>query len=349
MPPIPWKQCLSQPPAWYGGAEADRIAGNVLLYQRATGGWPKNTEMTAVLAEAERAEILRQKRLIDSTIDNGATYTEMAFLARVYDARVRDATKREPLRRAFLDGLDYLLRAQYASGGWPQFYPLRRGYYTHITFNDDAMVGVLSLLRAVTRKESPYAFVDAGRRVRAERAVAKGVECILRCQIIIDGKRTVWCAQHDENTFAPAPARAYEKISLSGSESVGITRFLMGTLRPDPRVIAAIEGAVAWFEAAKLTGIKVVERPDAALPKGFDRVVVADPAAPPIWARFYEIGTNRPIFCGRDGVIKARLADIEHERRIGYSWYTDRPARLLETDYPAWRKRRGIPPTSARR
>ena len=31
------------------------------------------------------------------------------------------------------------------------------------------------------------------------------------------------------------------------------------------------------------------------------------------------------------------LAEIDNERRVGYSWYGDWPARLLSTDYPAWK------------
>jgi PelA/Pel-15E family pectate lyase len=109
---------------------------------------------------------------------------------------------------------------------------------------------------------------------------------------------------------------------------------------PSPTVIEAIEGAIAWFEAVKLTGIRVVKREDPAAPGGHDKVVIDDPSAPPLWARFYEIGTNQPIFASRDGVPRRTLAEISHERRNGYSWLGDRPARLLSRDVPAWRKRR---------
>src|SRR4030095_4955126 len=146
------------------------------------------------------------------------------------------------------------------------------------------------------------------------------------------------CAQHDEVTLLPAPARSYEKISLSGSESVGLTRFLMGIDRPEPPVIEAVQSAVAWFARVKLMGIRLVNKPEASLPKGYDLVVVPDAQAEPLWARFYEIGTNRPIFCGRDGVIKSSLAEIEYERRTGYNWYTTAPAELLARDYPNWQK-----------
>ncbi len=308
-------------------AEALRIADNVLLYQRESGGWPKNIDMARPLDDNDRAALLRQNKNTDSTIDNGATYTQLSFLARVYTAQ-----KQERHRESFLRGVDYLLKAQYSNGGWPQFYPQLSGYHKHITFNDDAMIGVMKLLRDVAAAKSAYAFVDEARRASAMRAVEKGIECILKTQVVVNGRRTVWCAQHDEVTLAPAAARTFEVISLSGGESVGIVRFLMSIKDPSPAVVEAIEAAVAWFEQAQLKGIKWVEKND-------DRVVVKDPEGGSIWARFYEIGSNRPIFVGRDGVVKYSLAEIEHERRTGYNWYVEEPAKLLKQDYPGWRKR----------
>ena len=331
-PPVPWGRCLRQPPQWYRSDEARRVADNVLLYQRACGGWPKNVDMARALSADERRAVAGLKAAQDATIDNGATYTQLAFLARV-DAPTGDGRCRD----GFFRGLDYLLEAQYDNGGWPQYYPNARGYHRHVTFNDDAMVGVLRVLGDVAGKEAVYAFVDDARRRRARAAVARGVDCILRCQVIRTGRRTAWCAQHDAETLAPADARAYEKASLSGHETVGILRFLMEQERPAPEVVAAVEAGVAWLEGAKLAGLRLERRPDASLPKGYDLVVTESRGAPPLWARFYEIGTGRPMFCGRDGVVKYRLSEIDAERRTGYAWYTDAPAALLARDYPAWR------------
>ena len=46
-----------------------------------------------------------------------------------------------------------------------------------------------------------------------------------------------------------------------------------------------------------------------------DRRAVKDPAAPPVWARFYELGTNKPIYMGRDKVVRYDFNEIEQERR----------------------------------
>jgi PelA/Pel-15E family pectate lyase len=331
--PIRWADCLKQRVEWYATDEATRIADSVLLYQHNNGGWEKNLDIAGVLTEREKALIAKEKTNADTTIDNGATYTQLAYLAKVFSAK---SIERHHV--SFLSGLDFLFASQYENGGFPQFFPLRDGYYSHITFNDNAMVGVLNILRDIAEKKQDYKFVDEEHRQRAEKAVQKGIECILKTQIIVAGRRTVWCAQHDEVTLAPAAARKYELVSLSGGESVGIVRFLMTIDHPSAQVVEAIESAVAWFNKARIRGIKWVEKPDASNPRGFNRVVIKDPNAAPLWARFYEIGTNRAIFVGRDGITRYDVADIEAERRNGYNWYVDEPARLLSKDYPAWLK-----------
>ena len=164
----------------------------------------------------------------------------------------------ERVRDAFLKGLDWLLAAQYDNGGWPMFYPPREGYYTHIDFNDNAQSGVMMLMDDVAKGDKPFDFVDAERRKRAAAAFAKGIDCILKCQIVVDGKRTAWCAQHDEKTFAPAPARTFEPVSLSGHESVGLVRCLMRVENPSPEIIAAVRGAVTGLIRVKIDGIRVV-------------------------------------------------------------------------------------------
>ena len=331
--PVSWRDALHQPAAWYGSAEAVRIADNLLLYQHDIGGWDKNIDMAREVSAADRAKLEKEKHDPEahSTIDNSSTYTQIDYLARVYTA-----TQQPRFAAAVHHGFDYLMRAQYPNGGWPQFFPLRHGYWDHITYNDDAMVGVLDALRAIAGRAPEYAFLSDAERARATQAIGRAVECILKTQVTQNGKLTVWCAQHDEKSLAPAKARAYEHPSLSGAESVGIVEFLMGIDHPSPEVVRAVQSAVEWFRASALHGIRLERKPAPGTPKGYDITVVADPAAPRLWARFYELGTNRPIFSGRDSVIRYSLAEIEYERRNGYRWYVDRPARLLEKEYPEW-------------
>ncbi len=311
-----------------------KIAENVLLYQRATGGWPKNYDREQPLTEARRIDLLNDKSKNDSTIDNGATHTEIRLMANA-SAKSRE----QRFKQAALRGIQYLLDGQYDNGGWPQRFPGPRGYSRYITFNDNAMIGVMNLLRDVADGSEVFAFVPDAMRLQCGQAVQRGIDCILKCQVKVDGKPTAWCAQHDQVSFEPQKARSYELAALSGSESVGIVRFLMHIDDPSDEVIRAIEGAVSWFEQSKLNGIRLVRVEDAAAPKGFDQVVVEDPQAAPMWARFYDIRTNQPIFCSRDGIPQPTLAGISYERRNGYSWLGYYPQQLLKRDLPAWKHR----------
>jgi PelA/Pel-15E family pectate lyase len=318
------RQYLKKPAGWFATADAKRVAANVLSYQSDLGGWPKNLDTTAAPYAGDRKEL-------KPTFDNGATTDELRFLAQIFNA-----THEAKYEEAFGKGYDYILKAQYPTGGWPQYYPPPKSYHRHITFNDDAMVRLMLFLRE-SYTGADYGFVDQARKTAARAAFDRGVECILKCQVKVDGKLTAWCAQHDEKDYSPRPARTFELVSLSGSESVGITRLLMSLGHPKPEVIQSVNAAVAWFESAKLVGIKVVQQPDKAAPKGTNKVVVQDSAAPPMWARFYDIATNKPIYADRDGVAKASLADIGYERRNGYAWLGYWPQALLEKEYPVWR------------
>ncbi len=313
-----WPGYASKQDDWFRSAEGRRVADSILSWQSPLGSWPKNLDTTQEKLEGD-------KRTIRGTFDNGATTGELRFLARAFRA-----TGEARYRDAFMRGLDHILQAQYPTGGWPQSYPPGAGYHRHITFNDDAMVRLMELLREVANKPE-YEFVDATRRRACETSFKRGIDCILKCQVKVDGKLTVWCAQHDEATLQPRPARTFELVSLSGAESAGILHLLMSLDGPSPEIAAAIRAGAAWFESAKLTGLAQTR-------VNGDKVVVPDKNARPLWARFYEIGSNRPIFSGRDGVKKYTLAEIEAERRNGYAWHGSWGERVAR-DFALWERK----------
>jgi PelA/Pel-15E family pectate lyase len=296
-----WREFDAKPDAWYAGAGGTRVASNVLSHQTTRGDWPKNTDTTAKPFEGDPTRP-------GGTFDNGATVGEVRFLARAFRA-----TRRKEYQDAVVRALDHVFRAQYPTGGWPQSYPPGRGYHRHITFNDGTMVNLTRLVRDAGSSPN-FAFLDPDRRRLSRAAFEAAVACILKCQVVVGGVKTVWCAQHDETTLEPRPGRTFEPVSLSGGESAGVLNLLMSLDGPSPEVVAAVEAGVRWYEKAKLTGIRQVV-------VGGNKVIVSDKNAPPLWARFYEVGTNKPIFCDRDGVVRYDLAAIGHERRNGYAWY----------------------------
>ncbi|NMA73109.1 MAG: pectate lyase [Bacteroidales bacterium] len=327
-----WKQIVRESSGvFFQTEEAKRIADNVLAYQRCTGGWPKNIDMARNLSDEELAEVLRNKsRRNDSTIDNDATTLQMIYLAHMYQQ-----TNDQRYRDAFLHGVEYLLSGQYDNGGWPQFWPETRGYQVHITFNDDAIVNILEMLRKMINEESPYGgdLIDNVLHQQLSEAFNKGIECILATQIVTNGELTVWCQQHDRETLKPAPARAYELPSYCAMESASIVRLLMKLPKPDARIKRAIHGAMKWFDTYKLTGLRYERTVSAEGER--DTRLVKDPQAGPIWARFYDLEYCEPFVCDRDGIPKRHLEEIGSERRNGYSWYSNRPAELFGK-YEVW-------------
>ena len=326
-----WKYVATQmPDSWYGSEESKSVAENVLLYQRDAGGWPKNTPFHKPLTIPEKAKIADDKGLNDAILDNDATTTEMKFMARMYKN-----TKSEIYKTSFNKGLSFILDAQYDNGGWPMFWPLRKGYYTHITFNDNAIVNVLTMLRDIYEMKPLYISITLPENFnRAKPAFKKGIECILKTQIIVQGKPTVWCAQHDEVTLLPAKARSYELPSFSGGESVGIIKLLMELPDPSPAIIKSVQGAVEWLDAHRIKNTRWDYFTTSEGKR--DRRIVNDPKAGDMWARFYDLETELPYVCDRDGIKKNTLEEIGYERRNGYSWYTNAPQEVFDL-YPAWK------------
>jgi len=322
-------------PEFFKTDEARRIADQVLLYQRVTGGWPKNINMARPLTDEEKSAVERDKqRSDDSTTDNGATTMQMTFLARLYQA-TKDVRYRDAVRRA----VDYLLSGQYPNGGWPQFWPNPKGYQIHITYNDDAMTHTLTILRDIAEGREPYqGIVDKKMKKRMLKAFDMGIACILKTQIVTNGELTVWCQQHDRDTYLPAPARAFELPSYCSSESGGIVRLLMSLPKPDENVKKAVHAAMHWIDKYKLTGLRQTYTGDWGRPDHDKQLYEDSTATTPLWARYYDLERCEPFVCDRDGIPRRRLEQIGHERRNGYGWFFDRLAELYPI-YDKWADR----------
>ncbi|MBL7817763.1 MAG: pectate lyase [Saprospiraceae bacterium] len=325
-----------------GNSKTNEIADKMLIAQRKNGGWSKTIDgktqppqYDKVWTDAFTATVKDEIGRNDATIDNGATNREIQYLAKIYNE-----TQNEKYKVAAEQGIAYLLKMQYKNGGFPQFFPDTSGYRKHITFNDDAMVNVLKTLKAIADAKVPFEKVGEKYRKEAQHAVDLGIDVILKTQIVSKGRLTIWCAQHDYKTLKPTKARAFELVSLSGKESVGIIEFLMSLNNPTPSVKRAIQAGVQFLDSIKIVGYNVKDIEDATQPKGKDRVLVKDETSV-IWARFYDLDTHKPFFCGRDGIKKDKMTDIEHERRTGYAWYVNDGRSLIEKKYPKWQEKWG--------
>jgi len=342
---------LDRPAAWYGGPEARLIAERIISFQTPAGGWSKNTDYADHLrrpgesfAHGSGSVFLKpgdHDQPHDAhwsyigTFDNDATTTQLRFLAKV---AARDPAPDSPARAAFARGLGYIFAAQFPNGGWPQVWPLDGGYHDAITYNDDALTDILVFLQEVAAGRDDYTFVPVALRDRARAAAARGLACILATQIVTaDGRRTVWCQQHDMLTLAPTSARNYEMPSQAAGESAAIMMFLMKLPAPSREVVTAVHAAAAWFEKTALKDFVFKPTGD-----GTGRHLVPTPGATPLWPRYAEIGRDRPLFGDRDQTIHDHIDEISKERRDGYGWFGDTPKRALQ-HYAKWAKQHPAP------
>ena len=329
-----WRMTHKEDYPRYAPEQYREIADNLLAYQNADGGWPKNIDWMAVL-DADSVRMTLSRRSLSSTLDNSNIYPQMTYLSEVYgltgDERYRQGAER---------AVEYILGLQHpVSGGW------RGADVDAVTYNDGVMSGILSTWLEILRGNEIYGWMDDSLRERIRQSWERGLAVILATQYVQNGVKTVWCQQHDHETLEPCKARSYELPSLSAGESAGIVLLLMSIDHPSPEVVEAVEGAVAWFERTKIEGKRIVTIP---MPEGNpedpsikkDRRLVDDPAAKGLWPRFSELEDNTPFFCNRDGIKVYTLEEVLPERRTGYGWYGEWGQPVLKA-YPKWKQRIG--------
>jgi PelA/Pel-15E family pectate lyase len=321
---------LNREVAWYASADARHIADVIVSFQTPAGGWGKNMDMSKEPRRPGEAFTSNNLSRFSSpgdfdaplepdwnyvgTIDNDATTTQMNFLAKVIAAT--GVAGGAAYRAAFLHGMDYLFAAQFPNGGWPQVWPLEGGYHDAITYNDDAMTQVVELIGHVAAARDEFSFVPRNIRKRAASSFARGIQCILATQIVANGTLTVWPQQDDALTLKPVSGRNYEPPAQCASESASLLLLLMNDLpHPTEAEERSIRAAAAWFKKTAIYNERWVRAPEGAQ-------LVPTPGAGPIWARYYQAGTDTPVFADRDKSIHDNVGEISRERRNGYSWYS---------------------------
>ena len=329
---------LDRDSAWYATPDALHIADNIVSFQTPAGGWGKNLDVSrGPRVPGERYAPNNLSRYLSAddfdtpmdpdwnyigTIDNDATISEIQFLAKVIS--VKGVAKNSPYLQSFLRGMHYLFDAQFPNGGWPQVYPLEGSYHDAVTYNDNAMVQVLTIMHRIAEGSEPYAFAPEQLRKEAKAAFDRGIQCILATQLHSAVRLTVWAQQYDALTLKPVSARNYEIPSQCSPESADVMLLLMNE-PPDPNAAEqrAIRAAAAWFKKNAIYG-QIYGR----TPGG--RGLTAQQGAGPIWARYYQLDTDKPIFGDRDKSIHDDLNELSRERRNGYSWFSSDPKTALD-------------------
>ncbi|GAA4159574.1 pectate lyase [Chryseobacterium ginsenosidimutans] len=315
----------------------DTLAEKMLIYQLPNGGWGKQLNDKSVVnynLSLDKNLLKKIKETGDdhATIDNNATSKEINSLIKAYST-----TKNPEYLKSAEKGISYLLLMQYKNGGFPQYYPNTGLYRKQVTYNDNAMINALTVLYNVAEGKNDFNVVDSKLKEKSKIAVQKGIECILKTQVLQKGIPSIWGDQYNEVTLQPDKARAFEPISLATAESVGIVRFLM--LQPaTPEIEKSVKSAVKWFKENDIEGYSY----NVSKVNGKAVRTLAEDKNSVIWARFYDINNNKPLFGDRDGSVKYNYNEVSEERRNGYSWFGDFADKLINKEYPKWLEKNKI-------
>jgi PelA/Pel-15E family pectate lyase len=240
--------------------------------QLASGGWTYNIEFDLArnrnrYHHLDPQNTLRYDKLKNvTTFDDNTTQSATRLLMAV-DQYVDDSVIDTARQRA----LDCFLTAQYKDGrwdgAWPQRYPPPTGYGAYPTFNDNTMSDCVRTMLAAANQYSDQRYMES---------VTRCIEFYLRSQL--PAPQAGWAQQYDEN-LKPAWARKFEPPAVTGGESSGNMQLLMDMYIEfgDRRYLDAVGRAIDWYQHSRIGGTE--ERG--------------------IWARFYEPGTNKPLYFTR--------------------------------------------------
>jgi len=267
--------------------DAAKGAAEALVWgQLASGGWDYRIDFDPALSkrwyfrrDKEKGEPEKARRNY-SVFDDNTTQSALRFLMEIDTVTKKQA----PFHDAVRYGLDLMLKSQFPNGAWPQVYPLApRGYSRYYTFNDGAINDCIAVMLEAYRIYKDGSYLKSAKR---------GGDFIIASQL--PQPQSGWAQQYDHDV-KPAPARWFEPAACCSAVTIRNIRTLIGLFleTSEEKYLKPIPAALEWLERSKLR-----ER---------------------VWARFYELETNRPIYVTAD----QRTVYEQINLRPHYSWFGD--------------------------
>jgi hypothetical protein len=293
-------------------AAADALATG----QLESGGWNYSIDFDPERAKRDYRRTDKGKlspadaarRFNISTYDDDNTQGAVRFLMAIADFSKGNDARDRRIRESLDYALAKMLEAQFPNGAWPQRYdgqpksvkdfPILKAsvpkewprewpkpdYKHYYTLNDNTLSDCIGTMLEAYRRHHKPEHLAAARR---------GGDFLLLAQL--PEPQPAWAQQYNAK-MEPAWARAFEPPAVTAGESGGAVRILVELYiqTGDEKYLKPIPPVIAWWKRSAI---------------GENR-----------WARYYELGSNKPIYGDRDGKIYYRLDQISEERRNGYGW-----------------------------
>jgi len=179
-----------------------------------------------------------------------------------------------------------MMKAQFKNGAWPQWYPLIGAYHDYYTFNDNS---INDCIRVMLKAHKIYG------KEEYLRSAKQGGNFIILSQLPLP--QSGWAQQYSHD-LKPAWARSFEPPGICSSVTARNIRTLVDLYlyTKDEKYLDPVPMAILWLEKSKI--------------------------GDNLWARLYEVGTNKPIYGDREDGNKIHYdyASISEYERKSYSW-----------------------------
>jgi len=295
-------------------ANSEWYAMNITTWQAENGGWRKGN-LDGYAAPYDGFGFQNSYFANLSTLADKATTSEIRFLAKQYAISENESNK-TIFKNAVERGVGFIIDAQHSSGGWPQVYPavdcLGCEYHNLMTYNDYVIPSAMLLLWDVSVKMDPFNsdIIDELNHSQIQMALERGMEFILRSQIVVDGKPTIWGQQHHPETYDSMSGRSWELACRTPNESSWVTAILLNWPDRSPDIVNATWGAVDWYEDNAIEDVRfdqnngTISRHNGAL----------------MWYRYYNVSQDEYFFSKYDSEKVYDLYDLPESQRSTYSW-----------------------------
>ncbi len=214
------------------------------------------------------------------SFDDNQSQSAVSFLIAI-DQEIDDDKISQASQRA----IDMMMTTQLSNGGWPHYYPAQGNYHDYATFNDG---GINDCIRVMI--EAYQAYNDNPNIEKSLRKVARFLNISQ-----LPPPQPGWAQQYNE-FLQPAWARTFEPPAICPAVTVKNIFSLIDLylVLHDETILEPIPDALRYLPEIKMENGK--------------------------WARFVELGTNKPLYYDRQRIRVDKLDDLHPERRKGYAY-----------------------------